>query len=120
MGCGIAKKHVFVLRVITQKFFLNRVHPHPSYDYDSDNYDVIVFKLQRKVDYGVLPNVYPACWPTLEPTTAGTIVRVTFNFHCHTFSKFRHLSHKATVSGFGTTSEGGSSSNTLKKVYFLT
>ena len=68
------------------------MHPHSSYDpVPPLNYDVIVFKLQRKVDYGILPNVYPACWPTLEPTAAGTIVRVTFNFHCPTFSKYRHI-----------------------------
>ena len=53
---------------------LNSIVPHPSYDPATLNNDVIVFKLQRKVDYRVLPNVFPACWPTLSPTV-GTTVR---------------------------------------------
>ena len=53
----------------------NRVTAHPSYNDISFDNDAIVFKLQRKVDYGILPNVYPACWPTRKPKK-GENVRI--------------------------------------------
>ena len=52
----------------------NSIVPHPAYDAATFNNDVVVLKLQRKVDYTILPNVYPVCWPTLEPHD-GTTVR---------------------------------------------
>ena len=59
-------------------FILYRVTPHPSYNQEMpkrfDN-DAALLKLQRKVDYGILPNVYPACWPSQMPQK-GEIVRI--------------------------------------------
>ena len=59
-------------------FILYRVTPHPSYNQEKpkrfDN-DAALLKLQRKVDYGILPNVYPACWPSQMPQK-GEIVRI--------------------------------------------
>ena len=55
-------------------FISNSVTLHPSYNAAAVSYDFAVFKLQSKVDYNSLPNVYPACWPTVEPSD-GTTVR---------------------------------------------
>ena len=61
-------------------FIPNRVTQHPSYidgNFGLD-YDAALLKLQRKVDYGILPNVYPACWPSKMPQK-GDMVRIFAN-----------------------------------------
>ena len=53
------------------RFILNRVTPHPSYNRGNHDNDAALLKLQRRVDYGILPNVYPACWPSQMPQKRG-------------------------------------------------
>ena len=98
-------------------FILYRVTPHPSYNQEKpkrfDN-DAALLKLQRKVDYGILPNVYPACWPSQMPQK-GEIVRISA-YKPESEWKLTSIL-QATVSGFGRTSNGGDVSLTLKEVF---
>ena len=70
--------------------------PHPSYNQQEgyDN-DAIVFKLQRKVDYGILPNVFPACWPSKMPEK-GEVVR---NLSQSSYNSARQLNTVSYLSG---------------------
>ena len=94
MGCGIAKRITFPYNFRTKykRFILHSIVPHSSYDPGPSNYDVILLKLQRPVDYQILPDVYPACWPTLTPS-AGTVEGY-FYFYYHTLSKHKTMSSR--------------------------
>jgi len=68
---------------------------HPQYNNGSPpNYDFQLIELEEAVNFADprLSHVYPACWPTSEPTS-GRVV----------------------ISGWGTTSSGGSQPNILQK-----
>ena len=58
---------------------LNSLTIHPFYNLPTIEYDFAIFKLQRRVDFNALPNVYPACWPTREPTQGTTVRKLLFS-----------------------------------------
>ena len=88
-------------RIVLHLLLISNIYsvvPHSAYNPSPPNKDVVLFKLQRKVDFSALPNVYPACWPTLQPTGAGTIVRI---LPCHSviFFKRTQSSNVTMISG---------------------
>ena len=64
-----------VTLLMINNFILNRVVPHPEYNWQSQEYDFALLKLGEKVDFAKLSHVYPACWPSYEPEVTGTNVR---------------------------------------------
>ena len=113
--------HITTYKLIHRKIpstQFNRVTGHPSYDPDTSDNDVIVFKLQRKVDYGILPDVYPACWPSRMPAQGEIVRNLIYYQALPYFSTILKNVLQATVSGFGATSQGGDTSDTLKEVKF--
>ena len=91
--------------------------PHPEYNWETLDNDFILLKLVEKVDFGQLPHVYPACWPSYEPTgnqqLHGDHVRRPYVIMILTKNK---TSFQALVSGWGLLKEDGDSPNILQEV----
>merc|ERR1719188_910140 len=75
----------------------DRIIDHPSYGTGGSriNYDFSLLRLSQPVDFSdpSLSHVFPACWPTSEPTSG----------------------QRAIISGWGAMSEGGSTTQSLQK-----
>ena len=75
---------------------MDRIRKHQSYDKYTTDYDFSLIKLTTAVDFAAHPDIRPVCLPT---DTSNDYSGVT-----------------ATVTGWGTTSSGGSQSKTLLEV----
>ena len=76
---------------------INQINNHPNYDSSTTNYDFSMLRLATAIDFAAFPHIRPACLPTDDSNSyAGDI---------------------ATVTGWGTTSSGGSISTTLREAF---
>jgi len=78
-------------------FNVEAIQDHESYDSQTFDYDFSMIKLSTEVDWAANPRIRPVCIPT-EPSGVD------------------FAGATATVTGWGTTSSGGSQPNTLKEV----
>ena len=69
---------------------------HPSYDHYTTNYDFSLLKLTGTARFTLFPHIRPICLPTDDTNDYNDYI--------------------ATVTGWGTTSSGGSTSNKLREV----
>ena len=72
------------------------IKDHESYNKNNLNNDFSMLKLASAIDFAAYPNIRPACLPPDDSNT--------------------YAGETATVTGWGTTSSGGSTSNTLNEV----
>jgi len=72
------------------------IKDHPSYDHPTTDYDFSLLKLASDIDFEANSHIRPVCLPTDSTNT--------------------YAGQKATVTGWGTTSSGGSTSNVLLEV----
>ena len=73
-----------------------KIEIHPNYNSGTLNNDFSVLKLKTSVDYCSYPHIRPVCLPT--------------------DTSIKYVGDMATVTGWGTTSSGGSLSNKLREV----
>ena len=78
-------------------FNVEAIQDHESYDSQTFDYDFSMIKLSTEVDWAAHPRIRPVCIPTED-------------------SGVDFAGATATVTGWGTTSSGGSQPNTLKEV----
>ena len=69
---------------------------HPDYNHRTTNYDFSLLKMTQAVDFAAYPHIRPACLPADDSNDYNNFV--------------------ATVTGWGTTSSGGATSNKLREV----
>merc|ERR1712142_109104 len=69
---------------------------HPDYNHQTTNYDFSLLKMTQAVDFAAYPHIRPACLPADDSNDYNNFV--------------------ATVTGWGTTSSGGSTSSKLREV----
>ena len=79
--------------VLSRGYRVERVIRHPGYDAGSTDNDIALLRLSRDVEFS--GSVQPACLPT-QPANA-------------------YAGRQAAVSGWGTTAEGGETSDVLKE-----
>ena len=75
---------------------ISEIVDHPSYDHGTTNYDFSLLKMKNPIDFSAYPHIRPICLPANDDSDFNDFV--------------------ATVTGWGTTSLGGSTSNKLLEV----
>ena len=80
----------------TLRMNIAAIKDHPDYNYRTTNYDFALLKMAKGVDFARYSHIRPACLPTDDGND--------FN------------NYAATVTGWGTTSSGGSASIKLREV----
>jgi len=90
--------HKYTVSTETNSLRMNiaAIKDHESYNKNNLNNDFSMLKLASAIDFAAYPNIRPACLPPDDSNT--------------------YAGETATVTGWGTTSSGGSTSNTLNEV----
>ena len=107
----------FYYKIENKSYVFSRRINHPSFNNGSPpNYDFQLIELSTSVDltHPKLSHVFPACWPTSEPTSGRVMM-----YNCayiYIFQLTYKSYSKVVISGWGTTSSGGSQPTILQKV----
>ena len=76
---------------------VSQINNHPDYDSSTTDYDFAMLKFATAVDFASYPHIRPACLPSDDSNT--------------------YAGETATVTGWGTTSSGGSVSSSLREAF---